>query len=370
MATVATRKQLLPRASLVVVLSCGGAIVSGHEEGAEGGTAPDAGASNDATAEGTPDTAGGQPDGSTPTQVDGGCGPGLVVCGGVCVAPTSATCSSNVTVIASGQDSPSGIALDANNVYWPNNANAGAVMWMPKSGGTPAAFAADQANPVAVAVDATSVYWGSPMALDREARSGGAISYLDPSGAVSIALDAVNVYWITNFTNGVSQAAKSGGPPIVLAENLTAPVSNVAVDGTAVFWTIAAPGGTVSSIPKGGGQIKLLASSQNLPTGVAVDAKNVYWTNNGDGSVCSVPIAGGAVHTLTTGPVGAGPLTLDGATLYWASYLTGDVMKMSVAGGTPTMIATGQNQPVMVAVDAVSAFWTNAGGGQIMRAPK
>jgi len=64
---------------------------------------------------------------------------------------------------------------------------------------------------VAVAVDSINVYWGSPMLLAQQALGGGPITNVDFNGAISIAEDAANLYWITNFTDGVSQAPKTGG---------------------------------------------------------------------------------------------------------------------------------------------------------------
>ena len=299
-----------------------------------------------------------------------GCGTGKILCQGACVEPTSATCSPTVTVVASNQDMPWGIAIGANGLYWTLNTGAGAVMWSGKNCDSPTQLISNQANLTTVAVDSTNVYWGSGSVLAREALDGGAITYIDQNGAVSIAQDAKNLYWITNATNGVSQAPKAGGTPVVLAENLTPSVNDVAVDATTVYWTGGQQGGTVSAIPIGGGVITVLASSQAYPAGIAVDSTNVYWADFLDGTVHSVPKAGGEVRTLTDQAGGDLFLTLDGSTLYWTSYTTGGVMKMPVSGGTPTMIATGQNQPVMVVVDELSAYWTNAGGGQVLRAPK
>jgi hypothetical protein len=60
-----------------------------------------------------------------------------------------------------------GIAVDANNVYWTNQGVcpddggpcSGAVMKVPVTGGTPVTLASGEYSPTSIAVDDTSVYW-------------------------------------------------------------------------------------------------------------------------------------------------------------------------------------------------------------------
>jgi hypothetical protein len=69
----------------------------------------------------------------------------------------------DVTVLASGLDYPVRIALDADYVYWTDTVSGavanGSVMKVAKTGGDPVVIAADQAHPYGIAVDATNLYW-------------------------------------------------------------------------------------------------------------------------------------------------------------------------------------------------------------------
>lgn len=87
-------------------------------------------------------------------------------CGNACTAGPSPVCSMGQFceyTLASGQDDPTGIAVDATNVYW-TNFGAGSVMTIPIGGGngTPTTLGSGAALVNAalyLAVDSTSVYW-------------------------------------------------------------------------------------------------------------------------------------------------------------------------------------------------------------------
>jgi hypothetical protein len=143
-------------------------------------------------------------------------------------------------VIASNQQEPRGIALDANYVYWVNRVG-GQVARADKASLAVQILATGQANPNRIAVDATSMYWtnrgnGTVMKANLDGTS---VTTLASgfNSTYAIAIDATHVYFTTDQNPGVvTKVAKTGGTPVTLAANIGRPVG-VAVDDTHVYFT-------------------------------------------------------------------------------------------------------------------------------------
>src|SRR5215831_6256564 len=210
--------------------------------------------------------------------------------------------------LASIQDSPVAIAVDATSVYWVN-IYEGTLMKVAIDGGTPVALASGLNNPNGVAVDATSIYWensGDGTLMKMPLAGGTPTMLMWGSCHSGIAIDATNAYCAGAQ---IKKVALDGGEPVTLAstDNMA---DRIAVSGPTLYWTYISSSpcsGGVRSVSIDGGPVIDVVRSSCGPLGLAVDATAVYLADGGNlaNTVTRVPIDGTAPVTIALQQFGA-----------------------------------------------------------------
>ena len=296
--------------------------------------------------------------------------------------------------VASGQDFPHGVAVDAAWVYW-SNVVEGTIRKADKHGaGTPILVVGSQNEPKRLVTDAGYLYWtnaGTPstsffdgelarISLDAAGGAARQVLATNQRRIADVALDQDHVYWVVTGTQtsghyfgdgSIWRANKDGSAPEMLAQMQNFP-SRIAVDRTHVYWTNDY-GGTIMRCAIAGCSLspETLYQMQDEPSGIALDATSVYWANYHGGSVMKGALDGKTPAIALAESRGfIDALTTDGQTLFWTEAITHDVMGISNAGGSLSPRATDQKLPLDIKVDEHAVYWTDETRGTVMRAPK
>jgi cysteine-rich repeat protein len=189
-----------------------------------------------------------------------------------------------------GESNPVSVAVTSSYVYWSNDRAASSSVERATLTGTGGTVLVSGMNGASrIALDSTHIYWTS-LFFDEVLKvvlAGGTLGDIDAvatgqNGPADIAVDSTHVYW-TNYDSGeVRRAPIGGGSSATLASSQSSP-AGIAVDAANIYWT-SNGGGNVLQMPLSGGTVLTVASSQNSPTFIAEDSTHIYWLNNGTGS--------------------------------------------------------------------------------------
>ena len=393
-------------------LGCSGAVVLETSSGAAGG----GGSGGDTTigiAGGGGNGTGANGTGANGTGAGGtGGSPGTGgvpgVCGAYAAAPCEGGCGAGeecdptghcVVVLATGQSTVAGLAVDASSVYWTTTGTQwgsdGTVMKCAAGGcdNQPTLLAAGLPIPYVITADQTSVYWvdigngfmyGPDTAIRKCASQGcgqSPASLFTGIQPEALAVGAGKLFWTSGGAGQDSlwTSAVDGSSPQMLA-NVDGFALHIAVSPTTLAWTVDAigGGGSIWVCAPGACSPKLLLS---LPaaglSAVALDAENVYFA--ADDAVMKCPITGcdGAPTTIVSGLCGLYSIATDGENVYFTQAvmgLGGALLKCPVGGcqGPPTVLAANvkPSLPVGLVVDATSVYWGDPDAGTVMKTAK
>jgi hypothetical protein len=211
-----------------------------------------------------------------------------------------------------------GVAVDQTGIFWTDEGvfgePTGSIMRSTLGGRDAATLASEQNGPTDIAVDAASIYWIDSHAAGRYHNRGpimpdpedaspapppvGEIMKLDKRGGspatlasgqvepTSLVVKRGDVYWISHRPSHIMRLPASGGQPVAIIE--AGDPSALAVDEDSIYWADASAG-LVMKAARVGGRPRVLASNQGELAQIAVDEDSVYWTTSDGALVRATP---------------------------------------------------------------------------------
>lgn len=288
--------------------------------------------------------------------------------------------------------SPTGLAVEKSMVYFTNSIEGGAILGVPKEGGSVVVVAAGQDVPICLARAPGLLAWGNSgdgtiRTLNLDDATAPVVLAEGQTNIGCVALAADQVVWTRSVTIEGAPASTEpypssgmvvsvplgGGRSTTLAAEQDG-AAGVAVHAGNVYWLNfgagTSAGGSVMKVGLAGGELAKLAGGQSGASSIAVDATHAYWTNFGDGTVRRVDLAGREESILVEGLLGPGGIAVDASHVYFTDYDAGAVLRVPLAGGTTETMASGQDRPAAIALDDTHVFWANYGDGAVRRVAK
>jgi hypothetical protein len=242
-----------------------------------------------------------------------------------------------VVVLASSQDNPRSLAVDANNVYWANEPptyGSGSVMKRALSGGNPTPLATDEPSPAFIAVDANKVYW----------------SNFPPQPPTFMSVP-------------IAGGTKT---PFPTGDELSNSVQ-FSLDGSSVYWAgWSDKGGVWSTSLDGNGSIKPLVTVDGYASLATVFGSNVYYLGGGPSvtyAVRKVPTTGGAATDVVA--LNGGSLNVDASGIYVSGATPpggakNSIVRVSFDGATVTTLAVAASAIYTFAFGDTEVFWVDS----------
>ena len=258
-------------------------------------------------------------------------------------------------------------------LYWADG-NAGTIMAIPATDGSPIVLASGQRGPVGVVASGGTVYWADSGAdtIMSVPAAGGSPTVLASaqSEPASLVVDNGTVYWADSGAGTIMSVPAACGTPAVLAVGQNDP-AYLAANGGVVYW-VDLGSQAIMEAPEGGGTPVALVNDPGGPTYLAVDSGFAYWFDSGTGQVMADRLIDGTPLVLASGEADPAYVTANDGTVYWTDSGAGAIWKVTVTGGIPSAageLADGQNGPAYPAVDNGTVYWIDSGAGTIMAVP-
>jgi len=283
------------------------------------------------------------------------------------------------------------LVQDAGCLYWAD-AREGTITRLPKDGGIPLELASGQQTPAGLAIADGFLYWTNELAgtVVRMAAGGGEIETIaegqERPGPIAAA--GVDVVWGNqgdNVRGALMKGGTDGRAPVKIASDQKYPMG-IALDEQTIYWTNHGTkkpdyfqNGSVMKMPRAlppaGEKRKrqVVARPQTAAQGIAVDEGWVYWTSFGgltqsfcDAAVMRRRKRGGAPEVLVSDTRSAMSIAVDATHVYWVESFRSAIRRAPKGGGEAETIADTDTDAVEasrilphgLAVDERFVYWT------------
>ena len=307
-------------------------------------------------------------------------------CGHGCLGGACQTGMCQPVTLATDLAGPQGLAIGPDGVYV-TLLSGGAVVRIPKDGGTPAVVSNDTQSPwgIALAIDGdktTRVIWGETRGSSSN------IVFHDPAASTTkktlvgsdvwqVAVSGSLAFWATSSTSAgsVERCPTTGcnGSPFVVIPSAPKVFGLVATGGQVAFG-LRDSYGVVRRASTGGNGVTTLISALDSPKSLATDGANVYAAVSGSNVIARCPLTGCALGQQKAIAIADNPHSVasDGKNVYWTNgkAQAGSISWCSASScsGSGQVLAADQKNPYSIAVDDEAVYWTNAAPkGQVMK---
>jgi hypothetical protein len=334
---------------------------------------------------------------------DCGADSGLVACGAACVDPhaSSANCGAcghdclgascdagacEPITLATGLDTPVGIAVADDALYVAVNGANQLVSVEKLIGGTKTiTFSDNPSAPWGVVLEDAGA--AGLRVIVGEERGGGNARVLrcDPKDCAAttdiagnndehihyFVIDGTTLFWTEANSSNTVMKCTLGNCNNTLATVSTVEEKNawgLTEIGSTLYWTLENSDGGVRKLPAND-----VATQQNLAQGIATDGTRLFWANNGGNEIrtCTPPACTATVFALSPSPA---HVLVDDGIVYWSENQTAGAIAWcptSGCGTAPRILISGQKNALWVAADKTAIYWTNSySGGQVMKIAK
>ncbi len=207
----------------------------------------------------------------------------------------------NIVTLANNRFDPTGIALDATALYWIEDGDlSGNVMKVSLDGGPPVTLATSQDYPSGIAVDPANVYWDDDGAIMKVPKNGGTPGTLAVEGGGYSAhnglyIDATGAYRAATESGVVLKVGLDGGIPTTLASGQVFP-GPLTADSSNVYWGVWR---AIVRAPKDGGTPVTFEVGIDSVAAVAVDDTSIYCATTAFAPPPGAPVGPTAILKLT-----------------------------------------------------------------------